>query len=154
MLEGGTQADHHLLGRLPQIEYPPLRVAAVGRDLLERLDQVSGTIEIGDELLGGLVTAGNEFLELGTTDRTVADLFGELRASPREARRDREADADRIVDFMGDAGHQAAERGELLRFDQASLRILQLAQRVFGVLLGGLEVEVGLPLDDGIGAEY
>ena len=38
---------------------------------------------------------------------------------------------------MGDAGDQAAERGELLGLDQAVLRVLQIAQRVFGALLGG-----------------
>jgi hypothetical protein len=56
--------------------------------------------------------------------------------------------------LVGDAGHQAAERGELLRLDQAALRLLQLAQRVLGILLGGLEVELGLAFGDGIGAEY
>ena len=75
-------------------------------------------------------------------------------AAPREARRHGQADADRIVDLVRDAGDQAAERGELLRLDQALLRVLQLAQRVLGMLLGSLELELGLPLGDGILAEH
>ena len=153
-LQRRQQARDDLLGRLAQLEDAAFGVAAVDRDLLERLDQVGGAIEVGDELLRGLLAAGDELVELGLAHRAVADLRGELVAAPREARRHGQADADRIVDLVGDARDQAAERGELLRLDQALLRLLQLAQRGLGILLGGLELDLGLPLGDGVLAEH
>jgi len=82
-------------------------VAAVDRDLLERLDQVGGAVEVGDQLLGGLLAAGDELVELGAPDLPVADLLGETVGAAGKARRDREADADRIVDLVGDAGDES-----------------------------------------------
>ena len=63
-LEGRPQAGDDLLGRLAHIEQAPLGVAAVDRDLLERLDQVGRAVEIGDQLLGSLLAAGDELVEL------------------------------------------------------------------------------------------
>ena len=60
-------------------------MAPIDRDLPERLDQVGGAIEVGDELLGGFLAAGNEFVELGAPHRAVADFLGELVAAARKA---------------------------------------------------------------------
>ena len=73
---------------------------------------------------------------------------------PREARGDRQADADRIVDFMGDAGDQAAERGQAFGVDQVLLRGVELEQRAFGLFLGGAQLVLGLALGDGVFAEH
>ena len=55
---------------------------------------------------------------------------------------------------MRDARDQAAERGELLRLDQALLRFLQILQRLFGAVLGGLQLQLGLALGDRVLAEH
>src|SRR5262249_15841293 len=121
--------------RFCEIEQAPFGVAAVDRHLLEGLDQVGGTVEVGDELLGGFLAAGDELIELGATYLTVADLLRKTIATAREARGARAADADRVIHLVCDAGDQAAERGELLGLDQALLGLLQLAQGALGALL-------------------
>src|SRR5262249_40166358 len=119
-------------------------MAAVDRDLLERLNEVGRAIEVRDQLLGGFLAAGDEFVELRASHRTVPDFLGEAVASTREAGGDGETDTDRIIDFVRYACHQATQSGELLSLDQAALRLLQLPQRVFGVLLGSLELQFRL----------
>ena len=49
---------------------------------------------------------------------TARDLFREQRDLALQRRGDGQADADRIVDLMGDARHKAPERGQLFRLDQ------------------------------------
>ncbi len=154
-LERGPQAGDDLFGRFAQIECPPLGVAAVDRDLLEGLDQVGGAIEVGDQLLGRFVAAGDEFVELGATDTAPSRIVGrEMVAAACKARRHRQADADRVVDLVRDAGDQAAERRQLLRFDQALLRFLQLPQRSFRAVLRCLQLHLGLAFGDGVLAEH
>ena len=53
-------------------------MAAVDGDLLERLDQLSGALEIGDQLVCGVAATVGEFLEHGTAHRTRGDLLGEV----------------------------------------------------------------------------
>ncbi len=84
----------------------------------------------------------------------VLQLGREALAAARQARRDRHADADRIVDLVRDAGDQAAERGQLLGLDQALLGVAQLGQRLLGALLGGAQLLLGAPLGDGVLAEH
>jgi hypothetical protein len=45
-----TQAHEHLLGQVTWIKHAPLQVASIRGDLLERLDQFGGSIEIGNQL--------------------------------------------------------------------------------------------------------
>ena len=81
------------------------------------------------------------------------DLALELVAAARQARGDREADPDRVVDLVRDAGDEAAEGRELLGLDQARLRVAQLGERRFGAFLRGAQRGLGLALGDGVLAE-
>ena len=74
--------------------------------------------------------AADEFLELRAPQRRAGSHLGlELVGAAGEARRHRQADADRIVDLMGDAGDQAAERGQPFGIDQVLLGGVQFQQR-------------------------
>ena len=55
---------------------------------------------------------------------------------------------------MSDAGHEAAESGELLGLDEALLRVAQVGKRLLGPLLGGPQLVLGLLLGDGVVAEH
>ena len=59
-----------------------------------------------------------------------------MRGLALQRRGHRQADADGIVDLVGDAGHQPPERCELFRLDQRMLGLAQIAQRRFGGILG------------------
>ena len=72
----------------------------------------------------------------------------------REARRHRQADADRVVDLMGDAGDQAAERRQPFGVDQVLLRGVEFEQRALGLFLRGAQFVLGLALGDGVFAEH
>src|SRR3954471_6338167 len=98
-------------------------MGAVDRDLLERLDQLAGALEIGNELLRGVARGLHEFFQLRAAQAAVALVLGleNLRA-PGKARRNGEADADRIVDLVRDAGDEAAEGCEPFGIDQVLLR--------------------------------
>src|SRR5262249_54389520 len=146
LLQPGPEARQDLFGRLPQVELAALRVAAVDRHLFERLDQLAGALQIGDELVGGLAVAVDEFDEARTPHLPLVQLAGEGFAAARERRGDRHADADGIVDLVGNAGNETAEGGELLRLDQALLRVAQVGESLFGALLGGPELLFGLAL--------
>ena len=75
------QARDDLLGRLAQVELAALGVAAVDRDLLERLDQLAGALQVGDELLGGLAAAGDELVEPRAAQRRVRMQFARERVA-------------------------------------------------------------------------
>ena len=70
-----------MLGHLLEIEDTPFRLTAVDGHLLERSDQLGGAIEVGDELLGGLLAAGDEPLQAGAANRAAGDLLRELLAA-------------------------------------------------------------------------
>src|SRR5213083_710072 len=74
--------------------------------------------------------------------------------SARNARRHRQADADRVVHFMGDAGDQPAERRQPFGVDQVLLCGVELEQRALGLFLRGAQFVLGLALGDGVLAEY
>ena len=63
-----------------EVERAPLGVAAVDRDLLERLDQVGGAVEVGDELLGGVLLPA-------TNSSSRERRIGPVATSRRELRR-------------------------------------------------------------------
>ncbi len=50
LAQAGPQRHHHLLGEIAKVEAALIGVVAVGGDLLERLDQFGGAVEIGNEL--------------------------------------------------------------------------------------------------------
>ena len=50
LAQARPQAHHHLLGEIAEIEAALIRIVAVGGDLLERLNQFGGAVEVGDEL--------------------------------------------------------------------------------------------------------
>ncbi len=127
---------------------------AVHRHLLERLHQFAGTLQVGDELVGRLAHAGHEVLEPRAAQLLALDLLGEALAAPRQARGDRDGDAHRVVDLVGDAGHEAAKRGELLGLDEILLRQAQIGQGLLGPLLGGDQLAFRPLLGDGVAAEH
>ena len=95
LLEHRAQAGDDLVGRFPQVELAPVGVAAIDGDLLERLHQLAGTLQVGHQLIGGVAAAFEELVEPRTPQRPGIDLPGEIVAPAGEARRHREADADR-----------------------------------------------------------
>src|SRR5262249_3391434 len=48
--QAGPETHHHLLGQVAEIEAALVGIISVGGNLLEGLDQLSRTIEIGDKL--------------------------------------------------------------------------------------------------------
>ena len=64
LLQRGPQARDDLVGRLIQIEGPPLGMRAVDRDLLEGLNEFAGAVQIAHQLLGGVARGPDEFVEL------------------------------------------------------------------------------------------
>ena len=88
--------------------------------------------------------------------RPVADLqlVLERLGAARETRGDRQADADRIVDFMGDASDQAAERRQTFGVDQVLLGGIEFKQRVLRLLLRRAQLVFGLSFGDGVFAEH
>ena len=112
------------------------RIIAVGGDLLERLDQFGGAVEIGHQLRGRIAAGLEEFVEAGAPEIAARDFGGEHRGLALQRRGHRQADADGIVDLVGDARHQPPERRELFRLDQRVLGLAQIAQRRFGGILG------------------
>src|SRR5262249_57781450 len=102
-------------GRFAEGELAAVGVAAVDRDLLERLHQLARALQVGHQLVGGVAPALEEFLEPRAPQRSRGDLLGEIIAAAREARRHREADADRIVDLLRAPGEPAAARAALAR---------------------------------------
>ena len=128
---------------------------AVDRDLLEGLDQFAGAMQVRHQLLGGVARGPDEFLELRPAQLRVGFQFGlEHFGAAGETRRHRQADADRIVDLMGDAGDQAAERRQPFGVDQVLLGGVQFEQRALGLLLRGAQLVLGLALGDGVFAEH
>ena len=51
---------HDLLGRKFEVKAAPISVAAIGGDLLERLNEFSGALEIRDELVCSVATRVSE----------------------------------------------------------------------------------------------
>ena len=111
----------------------------------------------------------DDFAEIGVQrPGQIADLAARRVGHYRILRRQRRAqlvgqfrrqlgevvdEIERILDFMGNAGGQLAECGELLRLDQAVLRPVQISERLFGgvpglprFLLAGLQ-RLGARLD-------
>src|SRR5271165_4744268 len=97
-------------------------MAAIGGDLLERLNQLCRTLEIGDELVCGVATTGSKLGEPGTPHRTGRQLVAEVRAAAHERRGHRKADADRAVELVCNPCDETAERGQPLGFDEIALR--------------------------------
>ena len=69
-----------------EVELPPFGVAAIDRDLLERLDELAGTLQIGDQLIGGVAAALQELVEPRAPQRT-RDYFA-AESSQRRAKLD------------------------------------------------------------------
>ena len=115
------QTHHHLLGQVGEIERPLVGVVAVGRDLLERLHQFGRPVEVGDELRRRIATGLEEIVEDRSPQIAALDLGGELRGLALQRRCHREADADRVVDLVRDAGDQTSQGRELLGLDERVL---------------------------------
>src|SRR5712692_8178415 len=96
-------------------------MAAIDGDLLERLNQPSGALEIHDELVCRVATTVSELGEQGTAHWARDDLVGEVRAAVRERRGHRKADADRTIDLVCNPCDETTECGESLGFDEIAL---------------------------------
>ena len=106
-------------------------MAAIDGDLLERLNQFSGALQIRDELVCSVATIVSELGEQGTAHRTRGDLVGEVRAAVRERRGHRKTDADWVIDLVSNPRDETAECGESLGFDEIALRFAGV-QSCFG----------------------
>ena len=118
--------------RSREIEGALIRIVAVGGNLLERLDQFGGAIEVGDKLRGCIAAGGEKIVQARAAQIAALDLGGEVRGLALQRGSDRQADADGIVDLVRNAGHQSSERCELFRLDQRHLGFAQIAQRSLG----------------------
>src|SRR6202171_3819887 len=128
---------------------------AVDRDLLEGLDQLPRAMQVRHQLLRAVTRVPAEFLQLRPAQRTVGSQFGlEHFGAARETRRHRQADADRVVYFVGDAGDQAAERRQAFGVDQVLLGGVEFEQGALGLFLGGAQLVFGLSLGVGVFAAY
>jgi hypothetical protein len=77
--------------------------------LIERLDQLAGAVQVGHELLGRIPRGPHELLELRAAQPGLGFQFGlEHFGASGETGRHRQADADRVIHFVGDAGDEAA----------------------------------------------
>src|SRR5260370_247564 len=87
-IQGETppQAGGDVVGRLGEIELAARRMAAIHRNLLERLDQLAGALQIGDKLIGGGTARCYEVVETGAAQRRRSQFGGECLASARETR--------------------------------------------------------------------
>src|SRR5215467_10440461 len=112
---------HDLLGRKLEVEGAPISIAVIDGDLLERLNQLSRTFKVRDELVCSVATIVGELGEPGTAYRTGKDLVGEVRAAARERRGHCKADADRAVEFMRDPGDEPAECSQPLGCNEIAL---------------------------------
>ena len=154
-LEDRSQACDDLVSRLAKAERPSLGVRAVDRDLFERLDQLAGAVQVCYQLLGRVARGAHEFLQLRAAQCSVGFELGlEHLGAPCEARGHRQADADRVIDLMGDAGHQSAERSQPFGIDQVLLGGAELEQRALGLFLRGAQLVLGLALGDGVFPEH
>ena len=155
LLQHRPQAGDDLVGGLAQAELPAFRMRAVHRHLLEGLDQFPGAMQVRHQLLGCVARGPDEFLQLRAAQLAIGSQLGlEHFRAAREAGRDRQADADRVVHFMGDTGDQAAKRRQTFRVDQVLLGGVQFEQGALGLLLGIAQLVLGLALGDGVFAEY
>ena len=112
-------------------------------------------MQVGHQLAGGVARGTHELLQLGLAQRAVGFQLGLEHFRPaRETGRHRQADADRVVDLVGDAGDQAAERRQAFGIDQVLLRGIEFEQRALGLFLRGTQLVLGLALGDGVFAEH
>ena len=112
-------------------------------------------MQVRHQLACGIARAADEFLQLRPPQRRIRPQLGlEHLGAARKAGCHRQADADRVVDFMGDAGDQAAERRQPFGVDQVLLGGVELEQRALGLLLGGAQFVLGLALGDGVFTEH
>src|SRR6516164_4603 len=110
-----------LLGRQLEVKDTPISLAAIGGDLLERLNQFSRTLQIHDELACSVATTVSKFGEPGAAYRAGEDLVGEAVTALRERRGHRKAGTDRAVELVCNPADETAERGEPLSFDEIAL---------------------------------
>jgi hypothetical protein len=108
----------HLAEVVAQADRALALAGAVDGDLLERLDQVGGALEVGEqharEGVGRLEEAAELALRQGLAGQRARDLVGALA----EGGGGGDADADGGVELVGDAGDEVAERGHLLGLDE------------------------------------
>src|SRR6516164_7583191 len=107
--QAGPHGSNDLLRRELEVEAAPIRLAAIDGDLLERLNQFSRALEIGDELIGGIAATVVELGNEGTTHGSREDGAAEVPATVRERGGHREADADRAVELVRNASNETAE---------------------------------------------
>src|SRR5262245_40778535 len=77
--QAGPYAGHDLLGHKLQVKSAPIGMAAIGGNLLERLNEVPGPLEICDKLVCTIATTFSELSEHGTAYFPGSDLLIEVR---------------------------------------------------------------------------
>src|SRR5262249_55014718 len=99
--------SHRLLDDRRQIHWRALRLALT-REEQETLDDLGHPLPLGHDQVDGSTQLRGQ--DLALEELTVADDYGE-----------------RVVELVGHAGHELADRGELARLYQLRLRLLELA---------------------------
>ena len=118
------------------------------------MHEFARSLEVADQLIGGVAAAFEELVEARAPQRARADLLGELVAPAGEARGHGQADADRVVHFVRDAGDESAERRKLLRGDEVLLRLAQVLERLLRAIFRGAQFVLGLALGNGVLAKH
>src|SRR5262245_2545576 len=121
LAQARSQAHENLPSQIAGIEQALIRIASIRRDLLERLDQFGGAIEVGSQLRAGVARRFNEVVQVRLLEVTARDFLGEHLPPPLQRRGHGYGDAYRIVDLVRNPGHQTPERCVLLRFEAQSM---------------------------------
>ncbi|CAH0284328.1 hypothetical protein SRABI118_03878 [Massilia sp. Bi118] len=117
----------NLLANLRQVEAPALRAGLIDRHLLEAVHQLGRRMQATLDQRAGFARRPDPPLKVrlfqvgrSETRRQLLGLF--LQGAGHQ-----QAVADRRIQFVGDAGHQRAERGQALVGRELGLGVLQLA---------------------------
>ena len=121
-----------MLGEIAEIEDTLIGIIPVGSHLLERLDQLGGMIEIGNQLRRRLVGDFQEVIQRRALEFALRELAGNHGGLAFQRRSNRQAGAHGRVDFVRNSRHQASKGCELFRFDQKVLGLLQIMQCALG----------------------
>jgi hypothetical protein len=124
----GAQGHGHLVHHLVQLEAAALVAGLVDRQLLEAAQQLGRPLQVALQHLRNLGQPRQEGRERRAAQALGHALFKRLLAAGQGAGH-HHGIADGRVELVRQAGHQRAQRGQLLRAHQLFLRPLQALQR-------------------------
>lgn len=125
-----AEADQHVERRLLGLEPLGQLARLAGGDLLEAAHELLGALQVRQQDGRRLRAFGQEPLELGPLHLPGGVQLPQPLGALGEMARRGDADADRRVDLMGDAGDETAERGHLFGLHELPLRRFQPLHRL------------------------